>query len=110
MTIYQKAKISTCHIAGAVAQVVLEDIRINDSNLHSVPEVHIEIMDDSTFAVSLSVHTRTGGIAVETFSLTRDEAFKAAQQFKKNADDQNSLMERVQEAVSQLERKFSDAR
>ncbi len=109
MTYYLKAKVSSCQIAGAVARVVLEDIRVNSSNIPAVPEIHIDEVDKTTFSVSLSVRTRSG-TAVETFSLGRDDAFAAARQFQKTVDYEQSLMDSVQGAMSRLEKKYADAR
>ncbi|WP_454674829.1 hypothetical protein [Achromobacter pestifer] len=108
-TYYAKENVSSCEIAGAVAAAALHDLDINLFALPAFPGIQVDEVDKENFRISMFVQTQKG-VASQSFVLSRPEAFNAARKLKKTKGHEDNLMDRVQEAIAQLERAYSEAK
>jgi hypothetical protein len=102
MTYYTKQRISSCQIAGAVAEAALHDLRVNLFTFSGFPQILVSNLVDSVFTISLSWNDNS-----ETFELTMAEAIAAVKKFKSKAGHDESIFERVQKSLASLEAKVS---
>lgn len=105
MTRYNSLGISSDQIAGAIAEIVIHDLRENRSSLAGFPQIGISSNKDYLFTVLLS--WRDFSVEIE---LSKSEAKGAAEKFKSKEGFDEVLFDRVQEAFAALELKVRSGR
>lgn len=96
---YQGLSFSSVHLAGAVAEAVLHDLRVNHLAIRGFPQIDVETNGPiSTFYVMLSWNS-----TVVKFEISRAEAKSATDDFKKKKQFSPELFKHVQKALAHLE-------
>ncbi|TAA12456.1 hypothetical protein EA658_09895 [Pseudoxanthomonas winnipegensis] len=106
MVYYLPEQISSAEIAGAVAECLLEDLRVNGLGISGLPQIFIpSIMDrKAPFTVTLAWKVDAHGETVtRAFEMTMTEAKAAVKKFKAKTGYDRALFERVQKAIAKLE-------
>lgn len=101
MSFYTKDNISSCEIAGAVAEAALHDLRVNLFSFSGFPQIHVDFLVDDKFKITLSWNDKTDSST--SILLDRNEAKAAVIKFRKKTGYDKLIFERVQSALSQLE-------
>lgn len=99
-TFYQNKGVSTCEIAGAVALCAVHDLRVNLFRFGGFPQIVVRDTEKE-FQVTISIKDEPAREA--SFCLSRDEAFKAAKQFKSQTTSHDvTIFDRVQDALARV--------
>lgn len=98
MTYYMKEEISSCEIAGAVADAAIHDLRINLFVFSGFPQISVSVLVDDNFTVSLA-----WGVHEEKFTLSVKEARVAVKKFRSRSGHHGDIFERIQAALVSLE-------
>ncbi|QQQ00812.1 hypothetical protein [Lysobacter enzymogenes] len=106
MTYYASYGFSSYDVAGAVAEAVLHDIRVNCLGIQGFPQIQISRSDGFKFDVALGWHDSAKSSV--RFSLTLSEAQSAVKKFRAKAGYDPAIFDRVQEALAKLEGAVSE--
>jgi len=97
-THYQPSGARSCDIGGAIALCVIEDLRVNYSGYSGFP--HIQVTDDTAGGFTVTISVFRNERLDYPFTISRAEAFAAANAFRSGNGFDQSLMDRVQDALS----------
>ena len=103
MTYHPNLKFSDCELAGAVADAALHDLRVNLFSFPGFPQIDISGNPDGSFTVAL---TWMKAPSVR-FQLSEAKAMAAVQKFTSSTGHDPTILNKVQEALIDLEGKAS---
>ena len=103
MTYYPDLGFSDCEVAGAVAEAALHDLRVNNFGFPGFPQIDVSGAPDGSFTVVL----RWNKASSVKFQLSEAEAKSAVQMFRSRTGYDPAIFKKVQEALTDLERKAS---
>lgn len=102
MTYFTKDGVSSCQIAGAVAEAAIHDLKVNRFSFSGFPEISVPDPIDNVFTITLNWQPHYANI-----TLTRSEAVAAAKWFIAKKGFDPIIFDRVQKALVSLEGQVS---
>jgi hypothetical protein len=103
MTYYSDLGISSCQVAGAVAEAAIHDLRVNLFSFPGFPQIEVSGDPGGLFTVVLSWKKH----ASMQFQLSEAEAKAAVKKFTSGAGYDPAIFKKVQGALIELEGKAS---
>jgi hypothetical protein len=103
MTYYPDLELSSCQVAGAVAEAALHDLRVNLFTFPGFPQIEVSGDPGGFFTVVL----RWNKASSAQFQLSQAEAESAVKKFTSGAGYDPVIFDKVQKAVLDLEGKAS---
>jgi hypothetical protein len=103
MTYYSDLGISSCQVAGAVAEAAIHDLRVNLFSFPGFPQIEVSGDPGGLFTVVLSWKKS----ASVQFQLSQAEVKAAVKRFKAGTGHDPAIFDKVQRAVAVLEGKAS---
>ncbi|MEQ8743501.1 hypothetical protein [Parasphingorhabdus sp.] len=96
-TLYENG-VSSGDIGAAIAEGVIEDVRINGLGIQGFPQVTVAHPSKHSFAITLKYGPHTS-----EFTITADEAKRAVKLMKAKKGHDGGIFRRVQDAAVEIE-------
>jgi len=103
MTYFTQERISSCEIAGAIADAAIHDCHINLFRFPGFPQIHVADPENDILKITLSWNLDTKNEV--SFDLSCAEAIAAAKTFKAKKGVDMNIFDRVQSSIASLESK-----
>jgi hypothetical protein len=103
MTYYPDLELSSCQVAGAIAEAAIHDLRVNNFTFTGFPQIEVSGDPSGFFTVVL----RWNKASSAQFQLSQTEAKAAVKKFRSGFGDDPAIFDKVQRAVAELEGKAS---
>ena len=95
---YSELGISSGDVGGAIAEGILEDIRVNGLGLRGFPAVHVARDPSGDFNITLRFNSSDAH-----FTVSAPEALSAVKKMKARAGHDDAIFRRIQDAAVVLE-------